>query len=311
MDFPPPLWYNLSIKQRRRTHFMHGWLIVNPFLDTQKFQEIYGMLCAAAEKENIRLEMKTTAQLKQPVGASFDALPDFAIFWDKDVYLARQLEQAGLRLFNSAFAVEACDNKALTALHLAANRVPAPATVLSPKTFENMGYCSLGFLDEAEKKLGYPMVIKEAYGSFGQQVYLAQDRQQAETIIARMGYKDFVMQQYIRSSHGRDIRVNVVGGKVIACMLRYNENDFRSNISNGGSMAPCTLHAVQEEAALAACRALKLDFAGVDVLFGENDAPLICEVNSNPHFKSTLQATGVDLSVHIMRHIRQVIPCGA
>lgn len=290
---------------------MQGWLIVNPFLDTQKFQEIYGMLCAAAEKEHIRLDMKTTAQLKCPVGASFDVLPDFAVFWDKDVYLARQLEMAGLRLFNSAFAVEACDNKALTALHLSAHQLPAPDTILSPKTFEAMGYCNLSFLDAAEKQLGYPMVIKEAYGSFGQQVYLAKDRQAAEKIIGSLGYKDFIMQKYISTSHGRDIRVNVVGNRVIASMLRYNENDFRSNISNGGSMAPYIPNAAQEKAALDACRALKLDFAGVDVMFGENDEPIICEVNSNPHFKSTLQATGIDLSSHIMHYIREAITCGA
>lgn len=290
---------------------MRGWLIVNSFLDTQKFQEIYGMLCAAAEKEHMHLQMKTAAQLKCPVGGRFADLPDFAVFWDKDVYLARQLEQEGLRLFNSAFAVEACDNKALTALHLAAHHVPAPATFLSPKTFEITGYSRLDFLDETEKALGYPMVIKEAFGSFGQQVYLAKNRQEAEDIIRRMGYKDFIMQKFIQTSMGRDVRVNVVGGRVIAAMLRYNDRDFRSNISNGGSMAPYTVTPAQEEAALAACRALQLDFAGVDVLFGEDNAPLICEVNSNPHFKSTLQATGIDLSAHIMHYIREAITCGA
>lgn len=289
---------------------MQSWLIVNPFLDTQKFQEIYGMLCAAAEKEHMELEMKTTVQLMCPVGSAFPSLPDFALFWDKDIHLARRLERQGLRLFNPADAVEQCDNKALTAQVLAAHHVPHPLTFLSPKTFEAMGYCSLEFLDIAEKQLSYPMVIKEAFGSFGQQVYLAENRQQAEAIIARMGYKDFILQQYIPTSHGRDVRVNVVGGKVIASMLRYNEKDFRSNISNGGSMAPYTPSVAQEEAALAACRALKLDFAGVDVMFGENGTPIICEVNSNPHFKSTLQATGVNLAEHIMRHIRQVISCG-
>lgn len=291
---------------------MRGWLIVNPFLDTLKFQEIYGMLCASAEAENMQLEMKTAAELMCPSGDDFKkfVLPDFCIFWDKDVYLAKRLEAAGLRLFNSADAVEKCDNKILTAMVLDAAKVPTPRTFISPKTFEAMGYCRLEFFDAAEKALGYPMVLKEAYGSFGQQVYLAHDREEAEKILAAMGYKDFIMQKFIASSSGRDIRVNVVGGKVVASMLRYNENDFRSNISNGGRMKPCTLTPAQEEAALSACRALGLDFAGVDVMFGENDAPIICEVNSNPHFKSTLQATGVDLSRHIMRHIRQVITCG-
>ncbi len=286
---------------------MQGWLIVNAFLNTDKFQEIYGMLRSSAEREGIRLDMKTASELRCPVGERFPALPDFAIFWDKDVYLAKQLEGAGLRLFNSAEAVLLCDNKALTALQLAGHQVPAPRTILSPKTFEGMGYLDLSFLDAAQRALNYPMVIKECYGSFGQQVYLAHDRREAEEIIDKMGYKDFVMQEFIAHSQGRDVRINVVGGRVIASMLRYNDHDFRSNITNGGSMAPFPPSAAQEKAALDACAALGLDFAGVDVLFGENDHPLICEVNSNPHFKSTLEATGVDLSRHIMRHIREVM----
>ena len=52
-----------------------------------------------------------------------------------------------------------------------------------------------------------------------------------------------------------------------------------------------------------ACRALGLDFAGVDVLFGEDGAPVVCEVNSNPHFKTTLDCTGVDLAAEIVAHI--------
>lgn len=292
---------------------MRGWLIVNPFLDTNKFQEIYGMLCAAAAQEGMVLEMKTPAELMCPSGDDFSRflLPDFCIFWDKDVTLAKRLEEAGLRLFNSAHGVEVCDNKVLTAMTLSRAKVPTPKTFFSPKTFENVGYNKLAFLDAAEGELGYPMVIKEAYGSFGQQVYLAESRQQAEEIIARMGYKDFIMQQFIASSWGRDIRVNVVGGKVVACMYRYNEKDFRSNITNGGSMKPWLVTRAQEQAALDACAALGLDFAGVDVLFGEGDAPIICEVNSNPHFKSTMQATGVDLSRAIMQHIKQVMACRA
>lgn len=291
---------------------MRGWLVVNPFLDTAKFQEIYGMLCAAAQTEGLSLEMKTPAELMCPSGDDFSRFdrPDFVIFWDKDVYLAHRLEQAGLRLFNRADAVAKCDNKILTAMALDVAGVPTPTTFFSPKTFEGLGYSRLSFFDAAEETLGYPMVIKEACGSFGQQVYLAHNRTQAEALLQRMGYKDFIMQAFVATSRGRDIRVNVVGGRVAACMLRFNDNDFRSNITNGGSMKPCTITPAQEEAALAACRALGLDFAGVDVLFGEGDAPIICEVNSNPHFKSTLQATGVDLSRLIMQHIRQVIACG-
>ena len=112
------------------------------------------------------------------------------------------------------------------------------------------------------------------------------------------------MQELIRESIGRDVRVNVVGDKVVSAMERYNENDFRSNISNGGSMKKIVLTPEIEVIAIKAAEIIGLDFAGVDVLFG-NDGPIVCEVNSNPHFKSSLECTGVDMSEKIMDYIAE------
>ena len=113
------------------------------------------------------------------------------------------------------------------------------------------------------------------------------------------------MQKFIASSRGRDLRINVVGGMVIATMYRYNDNDFRSNISNGGSMKPYEPTSEQKDVAIKAARVLGLDFAGVDVMFGENGMPIVCEVNSNPHFKSTMECTGINMAEHIMQHIAE------
>ena len=89
-------------------------------------------------------------------------------------------------------------------------------------------------------------------------------------------------------------------------MLRKNEKDFRSNITGGGVAEKVTLSKEQEELALSACKAVGVDFGGVDVLFGKEGA-LVCEVNSNPHFKSTLDCTGIDLSEHIINYIKAKI----
>jgi ribosomal protein S6--L-glutamate ligase/gamma-F420-2:alpha-L-glutamate ligase len=59
-----------------------------------------------------------------------------------------------------------------------------------------------------------------------------------------------------------------------------------------------------EKAAIDAATAIRLDFAGVDVLFGK-DGPIVCEVNSNPHFKSSLECTGVDMSEKIIEYITE------
>lgn len=275
----------------------NGWLIVNGFLKSEKFEEIYGFFLQNAAKYDINLLMIRSDELEYIP----DELPQFAIFWDKDICLAKRLESRGLRLFNSASAVEICDSKILTALALE-GKVPMPQTLFSPKTFPQVGYTNLNFLKTAEEILGMPMIIKEAYGSFGQQVYLAENSDKAKEIVKSLEGKDFVMQKFIAESRGRDIRLNVVGGKVVNAILRHSETDFRSNLTLGGESEIYFPTKEEKRIAEKACHIVGLDFAGVDVLFGK-DGPLLCELNSNPHFKTTLQTTGVDLSENILRHI--------
>lgn len=282
---------------------MKAWLIVNGFVDSKKFTELYGYLSRAAGRHGIELEIKTSDSFATPIGEGFGELPDFVLFWDKDIHLARRLESEGVRLFNTAEAIGICDNKILTAITLA-GKVVTPRTVIAPKTFEGVGYNSPGFIENATRVLGLPLIIKEAYGSFGAQVYLAKTLDEAKKIVTSLGHKDFIMQEFIAESKGRDVRVNVVGGHVVSAMERYNENDFRSNISNGGSMRKINLCPEMEKAAIDAAESIGLDFAGVDVLFGK-DGPIVCEVNSNPHFKSSLECTGVDMSEKIIEYISE------
>ena len=286
---------------------MKAWLIVNGFVDSNKFNELYGYLSRAAARHNIALEIKTSDSFTRPVGERIcvEDRPDFVLFWDKDIHLARRLEKEGLRLFNSAGAIEICDNKILTAVALD-GKVKTPRTIISPKTFEGVGYKRQEFVKNATRVLGLPLIIKEAYGSFGAQVYLANTLDKAKEIVTSLGHKDFIMQEFIAESRGRDVRVNVVGGRVVSAMERYNEKDFRSNISNGGSMKKIDLGKDIEAVAIAATEAIGLDFAGVDVLFGK-DGPTVCEVNSNPHFKSSLECTGVDMSEKIIDYILEQI----
>ena len=278
-----------------------GWLVVNAFLRTEKFNNIYKLFEESAKARGIELCVRFATDLLLPVGEVWQDLPDFVLFWDKDISLARRLS-AFVPVFNAPQAIEACDNKIITAEKLMQAGVKTPKTLIAPKTFEGVGY-DAELLFKAEEFLKYPFVIKEAYGSFGKQVYLANNRLQAQEILQKIGYKDCLFQEFISQSAGRDIRVNVVGGKVICAMKRYNENDFRSNISGGGSAERVVLTSAQEQIAISACNALGLDFAGVDVLYA--DEPLVCEVNSNPSFQSTIDCTGVDLSGYILEYINE------
>ena len=292
---------------------MTGHLIVNGFLASAKFADLYALLTAAFQKRGVRLEAYANTDFLTPLGdcprptstAGTTPRPDFVLFWDKDASLARRFEQAGIPVFNSAAAIETCDDKIRTAEALARAGVPTPRTIPAPLTFDGIGYTRLDFLARAGEELGYPFVLKEAFGSFGQQVHLIQTPEEARDVVATLGARRFLLQEFIASSRGRDLRVNVVGDRVRATIYRENKRDFRSNVTLGGTAADFSPTAAQAAAAVAAAKAVGATFAGVDVLFGPGGEPLVCEVNSNPHFRSTLDATGVNLADHIAEVVVQ------
>lgn len=283
-----------------------GWLVVNRFLQTNKFTDLYDRLKKGAEQAGLGLFVKTGCDLLNETSSGFlkeQEKPDFALFWDKDVRLAKGLESMGIRVFNSAKSIEICDDKSLTHQALA-GVVPMPKTIMAPMTYEGVGYTDLSFVEIVGEALGFPMVIKECFGSFGAQVYLVHTLQEAKEKAKSLAGTPFLFQECIATSFGRDVRLQVVGGRVIAAMLRYSETgDFRAGITSGGTMKTYEPTNRQTELAVKVCKTLGLDFAGVDFLFGKNDEPILCEVNSNAHFKNLYDCTGVDAAAAIMEHI--------
>lgn len=290
---------------------MQGWLVVNGYLKSEKFEEIYCWLCDAAEKEGIHLRKIPNDQLDSilpanPQDISWKERPDFVLFWDKDVKLARLLEREGFQVFNSADGIEACDDKALTFIKLKNKNIKMPKTFIAPMNF-GKEYKDYTFVLQVQGSLGYPMIIKENKGSFGEQVYLVENYYDAVKKIKEIGHDEFIMQEYIECSKGRDVRLHVVGDKIVTAMKRVNENDFRANITNGGTMKRYTPTEEQKEMALLVCKELELDFAGVDIMFGKENEPILCEVNSNAHFKNIFDCTGVNVAKYIMKYIKEKI----
>lgn len=286
---------------------MTGILVVNEFLHSNKFNEIHNWLLEAGKKQSILMLLKTNAEIMIDISKEpKERLADFILFWDKDVKLANYLEQLGYPVFNSSKAIEICDDKALTHLTLMKANLPMPRTILAPKTFENIGYTNLNFLKQVVETLGFPMVIKECFGSFGQQVYLVENEFALEELVKTIGAKPMLFQEFIESSFGKDIRLQVVGNEVIAAMYRYSENgDFRANLTIGGKMRSFTPTKEQCELALKCCQQIGLDFAGVDLLFGAQGEPLLCEVNSNAHFKNIYDCTGINAADAIMTYLKK------
>ncbi len=267
---------------------MNGILIVNHFLNSEKFNNLHSHLIASAEKKGIRLVQKTNLEM-----VLCDEIPDFVLFWDKDIMLARSLEKKGIPVFNSSEAIRKCDNKAETYTELFGT-VPQPKTVIAPLTFFKADFTE--FVNSAIDILGLPLVFKECYGSFGEQVFLCSSR---EEILSHITDKPFLLQKYIKEAKGSDVRIEVVGGKAVCAMRRENKNDFRANITNGGTAYKYTPTKEQCETAVLACSALGLDFGGVDIMCDN----IVCEVNSNAHIINMKNCTGVDIAPLIFEDI--------
>lgn len=288
---------------------LHGLLVVNAFLRSSKFDELYEILRHAARRCGMALSVHTNAELgsvvDDPAWSANDF--DFVLFWDKDIALATQLTQRGLPVFNSAESILRCDDKALTYLTLKQAGLPMPRTILAPKTYPAFGYPTTDFVDAAADVLGLPLVLKECFGSFGQQVYLFEDREALRAKVLSLAGTPLLFQAMVTESRGRDVRVNVVGGRVVASILRQSHNgDFRSNLTLGGSMQAYAPTEAEAQLAIRAVAVLGLTFAGVDILFGKT-GPLICEVNSNAHFKTTLTCTGVNMAEELLAEIAATV----
>lgn len=288
-----------------------GYIIINGFLREEKFFSLYSALKQSADRAGLVLELKTNIELMCDIASgktvANEAMPPFAIFWDKDVRLAKTLEAAGMKLFNSAGSIELCDDKSLTHIALM-NRVPQPKTVLIPLTFPRVGYTDCAFLEKIADYLGFPLVIKQCFGSFGAGVYLARNMDEAKAALMKTAGGAAIAQQYIASSFARDIRAYVVGDKVAAAMLRHNESgDFRANVAQGGKADAYALNETQAALAVKTAQILGCTFAGVDLLFGENGEMTVCEVNSNAHFAGISAATGVNIADKIIEAVAQRI----
>ena len=234
----------------------------------------------------------------------------FAVYLDKDKYLSAIMEKCGVKLFNSHSAIRLCDDKAETYIALADCGVNLPNTVFGPLCYSKDCVLSESDVDAVIEKLGLPLIVKESFGSMGKGIYLAETKKDLLNIINNVKLKPHLYQQYLSHSRGVDVRVIVIGGKAVAAMERRNNKDFRSNVAQGGSGVAVNLTPEFKAVAEKVASVLNLEYCGVDLLFGENGSPYVCEVNSNAFVGGIESATGINVSKlyaeHILKNIQNV-----
>lgn len=222
----------------------------------------------------------------------------FAVNYDKDKYVAAAAEKAGVRLYNRADAVAAADDKFSTLLCLAGHGIRVPRTLPGLLCYREEYFVTDAVLDKVESELGYPVVVKECYGSLGRGVRLAADREELKAAAEAVRLKPHLFQEYLGFSPGCDVRVMVAGGKAIGAVERRSAGDFRANVALGGSARAFDADDATLSAAVKAASVMGLTFCGVDFLKC-GDGFVLNEVNSNPFFGGFESATGINVAGRI------------
>lgn len=202
----------------------------------------------------------------------------------------RHFERQGVAIANGPTAVESVADKLHTLQVLGGAKLPIPKTILGKFPAD---------ADFIERELGFPVVVKKLRGTRGAGVVLCNSKSEfddlANLLDGASPASDFLFQQYVRASHGRDVRVLVIDGRVVAAMeRRSSDGGFKSNISLGGSATPFTPSPKMAELAVQVARELRLDIAGIDILF-DKDGYRICEANSAPGFQGLERACAIDV----------------
>ena len=211
----------------------------------------------------------------------------------------RHFERMGVIVLNGSEAIDNVKDKLYTHQILAQSNLDIPKTMLLKHPI---------YVKFVEKNIGFPVIVKTISGSYGKGVFIADGKKQLTQLItmAEITKKSYniVIQEFIKDSYGKDLRVFVLNGKVIGCMMRQSsDDDFRANIMRGGEGIPYQVNDKVEWIATEAAKVLDLDIAGVDLLF-DNGGYKICEVNSSPGFKGMEEYTKTNIAEEIVNYIK-------
>lgn len=283
---------------------MKGYIVTNPFDKSETQQRKVRRMTEEFGRLKVQTETVSNDVFLTYIsgGDSVTSLKtDFVLFFDKDKYSAQLLEKCGVRVFNKASATAVCDDKMQTHIALCNNGINMPKTLSGALCYLKDGKISDEYLNRAVGILGLPMVVKQCFGSYGEQVYLVNTRAELEKKVNELKNSAYLFQEFVKESCGRDMRVIVIGGKAVCGMIRRSENDFRSNTERGGIAESAEVPKNIAELCEKAANIIGLDYCGVDVLLGKE--PQICEVNSNAMFFAMERATGVNVARAYAEHI--------
>ena len=213
--------------------------------------------------------------------------------------IIRQMESTdGVIVVNSSDAIMAARDKLLAHQLLAAGGIPFPKTVLARQPSDVRKMVRLVG--------GPPVILKLMSGTHGKGVMLGKDLDEIQASLETVWAlnQTLLIQEYVDHDPGADIRVLVVGGRVLGAMKRTAQlGRFRANVHQGARVESYPLTDELEWLALQAAETMGLDIAGVDLVEGRHGY-LVIEVNSAPGFEGFEKATGKNVAAEMLRYIQ-------
>lgn len=210
--------------------------------------------------------------------------------------VVRQFEMQNIYTTASSIAINRSRDKLRSMQLLARAGVGIPKTLFASETSS--------FDDMIEQSGGAPLIIKVAKGTHGNGVVLAETNKAAKAVMQAFFVENvsFLVQEFIKESIGTDIRTIVVGNTVVASMMRQSlDDDFRSNLHQGGEGKVVKLTEEERRTAIRAAKAMGLPFCGVDMMRSDR-GPLVLEVNSSPGF-AIEKVTGRNVAIKVIEYI--------
>ena len=294
---------------------MNGWILykndVSESWETQKLIEEFekqDIKVRVVDPQDVDIFVDRDDRKSILVAGKARILPDFVIprtgsgttYFIKAII--RHLERLGVELINGSAAIDTVKDKLYTQQILGESNLPVPKTLLVRHPIN---------VDFVERNIGFPIIVKTLSGSFGTGVFLAENKRQFQDLIklAEITSKSYniIVQEFIKDSWGRDIRVFVLNNKVVGCMMRQaTDGDFRANITRGGEGIPYQITEEIEWLGGESARLLHLDIAGVDLLF-DNGSYRVCEVNSSPGFEGMDKYTNTNIAELIVNFVKHKV----
>lgn len=231
------------------------------------------------------------------------SLPDFVFPYfnhtDQGYFalaIVRQLERLGVQVFNGADVIETVRDKLHTHQILAESGIDTPDTMLAKFPVD---------MKLIEETIGFPVVVKTLNGALGIGVFLVETQNAFSDLMELVGETNpnlqLIFQKFVSVSKGRDLRLFIVEGQVIAAMeRRAQDGGFKANFSSGGSVHFYEAPQEAVDIAIRTAEVLNIDIGGVDLLFKEDGGFTICEANTFPGFKGLEQASGVNVAGKIL-----------